>query len=137
MLRRLLIAGLVAAQVACGAASGTSGPSPSPRMACGALQVRPEKYDLSPSTAPTSGFDLRNGTQPVGIIADGDGSSVWILGTGSDSVIHVSAGGRATAYPLPHSGLGIQMSQAADGTVWAPEQYRDAIVSIAPDGSVR
>jgi virginiamycin B lyase len=137
MLRRCVVVALVAAQVACGAGAGTAEATPSPKATCNPLQVNAEQYTLSTSTEPTSGFDLRAGTQPVGIIADRDGSSVWLLGTGSDSVIHVTAVGAATAYKLPQSGLGIQMSQAADGTVWVPEQHRDAIASIAPDGTVR
>jgi virginiamycin B lyase len=132
-----MVVALAAAQVACGAGGGTAQATPLLKAVCSTVQVKPEQYNLSVSTVPTSGFELRGGTQPVGIIADRDGSSVWMLGTGSDSVIHVTAAGAATSYALPHSGLGIQMSQAADGTVWVPEQYRDAIASIAPDGTVR
>jgi len=137
MLGRLLVLFLVAVQGACGSGGGTAQATPSPKATCNQLQVKADQYTLAPSTAPTAGFDLRSGTQAVGIIGDRDGSSVWILGTGSDSVIHVTAAGAATAYMLPHSRLGIQMSQAPDGTVWVPEQYRDAIASIAPDGTVR
>src|SRR3954447_22226952 len=122
MVRRRVLVTLVVAQVACGAGGGTAQATASPKATCNALQVNAEQYTLSTSTEPTSGFDLRGGTQPVGIIADRDGSSVWMLGTGSDTVIRVTAAGAATAYKLPHSGLGIQMSQAGDGTVWVPEQ---------------
>src|SRR4051794_23838862 len=110
MLIRCVLVVLVAAQVACGAGGGTAPATPSPKAICNPLQVDAEQYMLASSTEPTSGFDLRAGTQPVGIIADRDGSSVWMLGTGSDSVIHVTAAGAATAYKLPQSGLGIQMS---------------------------
>ncbi len=92
---------------------------------------------LAPTASPTAGFKLTPGTEPVGLIADRDGSSVWILGTGVDQVIHVTGTGQATSFQLPTSGLGIQLSQGPDGTVWAPEQNRDAIAAIAPDGSVK
>jgi len=128
---------LVGILVACGATPGSAQATPTPAATCRPLQVKAEQYQLAASTAPTTGFELRGGTQPVGIIADRDGSSVWLLGTGGDTVIHVAASGAATAYTLPRSGLGIQMAQAADGTVWVPEQYRDAVASIAPDGTVR
>ena len=137
VLGRLLVLTTVGLLVACGGGGPTAQATPSPKATCSPLQVSAEQYTLSTSTEPTSGFDLRAGTQPVGIIADRDGSSVWILGTGSDSVIHVTASGAATAYKLPRSSLGLQMSQAGDGTVWVPEQNRDAIVSIAPDGTAR
>ena len=90
---------------------------------------------LDASDQPTAGFALPGGTQPVGIIRDLDGVSVWLLGSGTNTVARVTAGGGATIYQLPSSGLGIQLSQAADGTVWVPEQNRNAIAAIAPDGS--
>ena len=83
----------------------------------------------------TPGFALASGTQPVGITLDRDGSAVWILGTGSDQVLHVRPDGSASAYQLPASELGLNLSQAHDGTVWIPEQDRNAVAAIAPDGS--
>lgn len=85
----------------------------------------------------TPGFALTLGTQPVGVTLDRDGSSVWILGTGSNQVWHVRPDQTATAYQLPASELGINLSQSQDGTVWIPEQYRDAVAALAPDGSAR
>ena len=105
--------------------------------ACHSLSVTPLQLRLQPADSPTPGFALSAGTKPVGIIVDRDGSSAWVLGTGTDRVVHVMPDGGATAYPLPTSELGLQLSQAADGTVWVPEQYRDAVVAIAADGSVR
>ena len=137
MLKRLVVASLLGVQVACGGGGGTPPSTPSPTAACSPLQVKVDRYTLSASTSPTAGFDLRAGTQAVGIIADHDGRSVWILGTGSDTVLHVTAAGAATAYTLPTSGLGLQMSQAADGTVWVPELHRGAVASIAPDASAK
>jgi streptogramin lyase len=137
MLKRFLIVSLLGVQMACGAAGGTAQSTPSPAATCNPLQVKVDHYTLTPSTSPTTGFDLHAGTQAVGIIADHDGSSVWLLGTGSDTVLHVTTAGAATAYALPPSGLGLQMSQAGDGTVWVPEQHRGAVASIAPDGSAR
>jgi len=137
MLNRLLVAILAGMLVGCGGVPGGARTTPSVAATCNHLQVKAERYQLAASTAPTTGFELRGGTQPVGIIADRDGSSVWLLGTGGDTVVHVTASGAATAYTLPHSGLGIQMAQAPDGTVWVPEQYRDAVASIAPDGAAR
>jgi streptogramin lyase len=137
MVNRLVVASLLVLQVACGSGGGTAQSTHSPAATCNPLQVKVDRYTLSASTSPTFGFDLRAGTQAVGIIADHDGSSVWVLGTGSDTVLHVTAAGAATAYTLPASGLGLQMSQAADGTVWVPEQHRGAVASIAPDGAAR
>jgi len=85
----------------------------------------------------TIGFALATGTQPVGLALDRDGSSVWILGTGSNRVLHVRPDGSATAYQLPASDLGLNLSQSQDSTVWIPEQYRDAVMALAPDGSAR
>ena len=73
----------------------------------------------------------------MGIALDRDGSSAWVLGTGLDRVTHVMPDGSATEYALPTSELGLEAAQAADGTVWVPEQYRDAVAAIAPDGTVR
>jgi virginiamycin B lyase len=92
---------------------------------------------LDPANSPTPGFALQPGTKPVGVALDRDGSSAWVLGTGLDRVLHVMPDGAATEYALPTSELGLQLSQAADGTVWVPEQYRDAVAAIAPDGSAR
>jgi hypothetical protein len=105
MLSRLLVVILGA----CGGAPVSTRATPSPAATCNPLQIKAEHYQLTASTAPTTGFDLRGGTQPVGIIADRDGSSVWLLGTGGDTVMHVTASGAASAYALPHSGLGIQI----------------------------
>ena len=85
----------------------------------------------------TPGFGLTSGTQPVGVTLDRDGSAVWILGTGSDQVLHVRPDGSATAYQLPVGDLGINLSQSHDGTVWIPEQSRDVVAALAPDGSAR
>ena len=106
-------------------------------QACHSLQVQSQQVTLNPTDQPTAGFELPGGTQPVGIIRDQDGVSVWLLGTGTNTVMHVSADGKATVYTLPASGLGIQLSQAADGTVWVPEQSRDAVAAIAADGSAK
>ena len=120
------------------AACGTGAPQTNaPAQTCRALQTKQEQYKLDPSTAPTTGFALHPGTAPVGIIADRDGSSVWILGTGTNRVTHVTASGAAVDYVLPTSGLGLQLSQGVDGTVWVPEQHRGAVAGIAPGGTVR
>ena len=74
----------------------------------------------------TPGFALASGTNPVGITLDRDGSSVWILGTGSNQVLHVRPNGSARAYQLPASELGINLSQSQDGTTLG--------LLAAPDG---
>ena len=125
-------------QAACGSnGAPAAAHSPSPVAVCSSIQVKSTQANLTPSDSPTGGFALPSGTQPVGIVLDKDGASVWILGTGVDQVIHVTDAGAATTFQLPKSGLGIQLSEAADGTVWVPEQFRDAIAGIAPDGSVK
>jgi streptogramin lyase len=105
--------------------------------ACQPLSVTRAQLRLDPANSPTPGFALRPGTRPVGVALDRDGSSAWVLGTGLDRVLHVMPDGTATEYALPTSELGLQLSQASDGTVWVPEQYRDAVAAIAPDGSAR
>ena len=128
----------LAAQMACG-----SNPSPAaqqsltPAAACKTVAVKSTQAGLTPSDSPTAGFGLPSGTEPVGIVLDKDGASVWVLGTGFDQVIHVADTGQATTFQLQKSGLGIQLSQGPDGTVWVPEQYRDAVAGIAADGSVK
>jgi virginiamycin B lyase len=99
--------------------------------------VEQQHSTLKEEDLQTPGLALPSGTQPVGIVVDRDGASVWVLGTGSDQVIHVAPDGTATTYQLPASNLGIQLSQAPDGTVWLPEKDRNAIAAIAPDGSAR
>ena len=121
-------------ELSCGG-PGTASASPPP--ACKPLQIATERFTLDASNDPTPGFALKPGTQAVGLIADRDGASVWLLGTGTNRVTRVDASGAATDYVLPQSGLGLQMSQAADGTVWIPEQLRGAVAAIAPDGTVR
>ena len=106
-------------------------------QACRALTVHSTESTLAQSDQPTAGFQLPGGTQPVGIVRDLDGVSVWLLGTGTNTVMHVTASGSATSYPLPASGLGIQLSQGTDGTVWVPEQNRAAVVALASDGTAR
>ena len=128
--------------VACGgsaapAAGASPAATPSPAQACKPLNVASQQVSLSASDQPTAGFELPPGTEPVGLVRDQDGVSVWLLGTGTNTVMHVTASGGATVYSLPVSGLGIQLSQGADGTVWVPEQGRDAIAAIAADGSAR
>jgi len=129
------VAGL-ALQAACGPA-GSGSVSISPASACRPLAVQPQQETLAASTAPTSGFALRQLTHPVGITLDRDGSSVWVLATGIDTVMHVQPSGVSTDFKLPISELGIQLSQAQDGTVWFPEQFRGAVGAIGPDGSVQ
>jgi streptogramin lyase len=124
------------AQAACGG-PGTASASPSPAATCNPLQVTTERYALDPSNDPTPGFALRPGTEAVGIIADRDRTSVWVLGTGTNRVTHVDASGGATDYALPPSSLGLQLSQGPDGTIWVPEQLRGAVAAIAPDGTAR
>ena len=119
--------------LACGSAPLGRGPAPG---ACSTLDVKATHLTLANTDRPTAGFALPSGTQPVGIIRDRDGVSVWILGTGNNTVLHVMPDGSATSYPLPLSGLGIQLAQGTDGVVWVPEQYRDAIVAIGPEGQV-
>jgi len=134
---RLAGIALLAVQSACGSLSATTAATPSAAEACHPLQVQAKSMTLDVSDTPTAGFHLPPGTQPVGIIRDKDGTSVWLLGTGTNSVLHVLPDGNATQYQLQVSGLGLQLSQAPDGTVWAPEQFRDAIVAIATDGTAR
>src|SRR5215831_10891796 len=131
----ILAAALIGAQTACGGSSGP--PASSSTTACKSLKVGTESASLTVTDTPTAGFSLPINAQPVGIVRDRDGVSVWLLATGLDRVIHVDASGMATSYQLPRSGLGIQLSQGSDGTVWVPEQFRDAVVSIAPDGSAQ
>ena len=123
-------------QAACGG-SGAASASPSPTATCKPLQVTSERYTLDASSEPTPGFALKPGTEAVGVVADRDRTSVWLLGTGSNRVTHVDASGGAIDYVLPPSSLGLQLSQGPDGTVWVPEQLRGAVVSIAPDGTAR
>lgn len=86
----------------------------------------------------TPGFKTPLGTQPVGVALDPDGASVWVLGTGNNSVLHVMPDGSAVAFQLPAAGdLGIQLSVARDGTVWVPEKYRSAIVALTAAGTAR
>ena len=86
----------------------------------------------------TPGFATPTGTQPVGVALDPDGASVWVLGTGNNTVLHVMPDGTAVAYQLPVVGdLGIQLSVARDGTVWIPEKYRSAVVALAAGVSAR
>jgi streptogramin lyase len=125
--------GLLGQQVACGGSSPSAGAPP----VCVALHVASQDVTLATEDLQTPGFALTTGTRPVGLALDRDGSSVWILGTGSNRVLHVRPDGSATAYQLPASGLGLNLSQSQDGTVWIPEQYSDAVVALAPDGSAR
>lgn len=128
----------LAAQLACGSNPSTaSQQSPSPAAGCKTVVVKSTQSGLAPSDSPTTGFALPSGTEPVGIVLDKDGASVWLLGTGSDQVIHLADTGQAITFQLQKSGLGIQLSQGPDGTVWVPEQYRDAIAGIGADGSVK
>lgn len=121
---------------ACGSPPAAAVASPS-ASACQPLSVTRTQLRLDPANSPTPGFALRPGTKPVGVALDRDGSSAWVLGTGLDRVLHVMPDGTATEYALPTSELGLQLAQAADGTVWVPEQYRDAVAAIATDGSAR
>ena len=126
--------GSIGLQVACGGSPQSAGSPP----VCTTLHVKLQATTtLANEDLQTPGFALTSGTQPVGITLDRDGSSVWILGTGSDQVLHVRPDGTASAYQLPRSQLGINLSQSRDGTVWIPEQDRDAVAAIAPDGSAR
>src|SRR6058998_935318 len=121
---RLAGIALLAVQSACGSLSATTAATPSAAEACHPLQVQAKSMTLDVSDTPTAGFHLPPGTQPVGIIRDKDGTSVWLLGTGTNSVLHVLPDGNLTQYQLQVSGLGVPLSQAPDGTVWAPEQFR-------------
>ena len=126
------------AQGACGSGGAPArAVSPSPTQVCRSITAAPHQTTLQAADTPTPGFALPTNTQPVGIIRDNDGLSVWLLGTGLDRVFHVRASGDATSYQLQTSGLGLQLSQASDGTVWIPERFRDAIVALAPDGAAR
>src|SRR5690348_6803745 len=124
----------LAFEVSCG---GSGTPSAAPAATCKPLHITTERHTLDASNDPTPGFALKPGTEPVGLIADRDGTSVWLLGTGTNRVTRVDASGGAIDYELPDSGLGLQMSQAPDGTVWVPEQSRGAVAAIAPDGAAR
>ena len=121
-------------QSACGSGSTSNA---SPPAVCTALHVAQQHTQLAAEDLQSPGLALPSGTQPVGIVVDRDGASVWVLGTGSDQVLHVMPDGSATTYQLPASNLGIQLSQASDGTVWIPEKDRNAIAALAPDGSAR
>ena len=102
------------------------------------MRVTQQRITLAPEDLQTPGFATPTGTQPVGIALDRDGASVWVLGTGSNSVLHVMPDGSAIAFQLPASGdLGFQLSVAKDGTVWVPEKYRNAVVALTPSGSAR
>jgi streptogramin lyase len=128
----------LATQAACGSnPAPAASQSASPAAVCQTIQVKSTQAGLAPSDSPTTGFSLPAGTEPVGIVLDKDTSSVWVLGTGLDQVIHVADTGQSTTYQLPKSGRGIQLSQGTDGTVWIPEQKRDAIAGISADGTVR
>ena len=136
---RMLVVGL-AATVALLAGCGQGlvpHQQPASGSGCSSMQVKRSNVTLPVSVTPTPGFSLPSGSQPVGLIVDRDGTSAWLLATGTNEVIHVQPNGGAISYQLPFSGLGLQLSQAADGTLWVPEQYRGAVVAIAPDGSVR
>lgn len=129
------------AQVACGSSStpptAHTSASPTPTAACKPIAVASQQSTLQATDTPTAGFALTANTQPVGIVLDKDGQSVWLLGTGLNTVLHVQPTGDATVYQLPQSGLGIQLSQASDGTVWVPETGRNAILAIASDGTAK
>jgi len=71
---------LLGLQVACGAGSPSAGSPP----VCVALHVASQAMTLAKDDLQTPGFALTTGTQPVGLALDRDGSSVWILGTGSN-----------------------------------------------------
>ena len=134
MRRRLAVAvALLSMPVACGSGS-TSNVAP---PVCVPLHVTAHRTTLAETDLQTPGLKLDLGTQPVGLALDRDGSSVWVLGTGLNTVLHVGSDGTATVYNLPVSDLGLNLSVAQDGTAWVPEQFRDAIGAIAPDGSAR
>ena len=101
------------------------------------MDIKSSKTTLDPTDSPTAGFALPGSSHPVGIVLDKDGASVWVLATGVDQVIHIADTGDATAFQLPRSGLGIQLSQAPDGTLWVPEHDRGAVAAIAPDGTAK
>ena len=93
---------------------------------------------LAPEDLQTPGFATPSGTQPVGVALDPDGASVWVMGTGNNTVLHVMPDGTAVTFQLATVGdLGIQLSVARDGTVWVPEKYRSAVVALAAGGSAR
>jgi streptogramin lyase len=121
---------------ACGSPAAPAS-SPAAHDACTPLTIPHQAIQLQAANDPTPGFALRPETKPVGIAIDNDGSSAWVLGTGLSHVVHVMPDGKAVEYALPMSELGLKASQAADGTVWVPEQYRDAVAAIAPDGTVK
>ena len=127
----IALTALLGFSAACaGGASSTSTPS----APCHAMSgYTTTGIGLVASTAPTPGFKLALGSQPVGLIADGE--SAWVLATGSSQVLHVMPDGSTVEFILPPSGLGLQLSRGADGTVWVPERFRNAIASIAPDGT--
>lgn len=115
------------------ACAGGGAATPTPSEPCHAMSsYTTTRIGLVASTTPTPGFKLALGSQPVGLIADGE--SAWLLATGSSQVLHVMPDGSAIDFILPPSGLGLQLSRGPDGTVWVPEQFRNAIASIAPDG---
>ena len=101
------------------------------------MHVASHRTTLAEDDLETPGLRLDIGTEPVGLALDRDGESVWVLGTGLNTVLHVAPDGTATVYALPVSDLGLNLSVAPDGTAWIPEQFRDAIAAIAPDGSAR
>ena len=101
------------------------------------MHVPRQQTTLAAANSPTPGFALGIGAEPVGLVLDRDGASVWLLATGTNQVMHVQPDGAATLYQLRKSTLGLNLSQSSDGTVWAPEQYANAIVAISPDGSAR
>jgi len=125
---------ILSLQTACGPGSTPSASAP---PVCATLHVVQQRSTLASEDLQTPGLALPSGTQPVGIAADRDGASVWVLGTGSDQVLHVMADGSATTYQLPRSNLGLQLTQSLDGTVWVPEKDRDAIAALGADGSAR
>ena len=135
MLRGLLVGAALVVAASCGNPGALT--AAGPKSACTAVKVASQTSSLASTQTPTTGFRLEFGTQPVGLVLDRDGKSAWLLGDGVDRVMHVGADGSATTYQLQPSNLGIQLSQAADGTVWIPEQYRDAVMAIAPDGTAR
>lgn len=121
-------------QSGCGSsAAPTASTSP-----CKNLQVTQQHVTLAPDDLQTPGFALPSGTQPVGIALDRDGASVWVLGTGTNSVLRVMPDGSAVAFQLPKAGdVGFQLAVAPDGTVWVPQSYRNSVVALTPAGSAR
>lgn len=105
---------------------------------CKNLHVTQKRTTLAAEDLQTPGFATPTGTQPVGVALDTDGASVWVLGTGNNTVLHVTPDGTAATFQLPVAGdLGIQLSVARDGTVWVPEKYRSAVVALTTGGSAR